>query len=48
MVLKMLTIDNFLDPVCQAVTKTLEKFEVRGFRPRSLNAFKLSRFSWKP
>ncbi len=40
-VLKTLTIDNFLDPVCLTVTKTLEKFEVRGFKTRSLNALKL-------
>ena len=40
-VLKTLTIDNFLDPVCLAVTKTLAGFEVRGFKTPSLNALKL-------
>ena len=44
-VLKTLTIDNFLDPVCLAVTKTLAKFEVRGFKTPSLNALKLDSIS---
>jgi hypothetical protein len=40
-VLKTLTINNFLEPVCLAVTKTLTKFEVRGFKTPLLNALKL-------
>lgn len=44
-VLKTLTIDNFLDPICLAVTKTLAKFEVRGFRTPLLNALKLASIS---
>ena len=44
-VLKKLTIDNFLDPVCVAVTKTLSKFEVRGFKTPALNALKLDSIS---
>jgi hypothetical protein len=45
MVLKTLTLNNFLDPVCLAVTKTLAKFEVRGFKTPSLNALKLDSIS---
>ena len=44
-VLKTLTIHNFIDPVCLAVTKTLAKFEVRGFKTPSLNALKLESIS---
>jgi hypothetical protein len=44
-VLKTLTIDNFLDPVALAVTKTLAGFEVRGSRTPSLNALKLDSLS---
>jgi len=44
-VLKVLTIDNLLDPVCLAVTKTLTKFEVRGFKTPSLNSVKLDSIS---
>jgi hypothetical protein len=44
-VLKKLTIDNFLDPVCLAVTETLAGFEVRGFKTPSLNTLKLDSIS---
>jgi hypothetical protein len=44
-VLKKVAIDKFLDPVCLAVTKTLAKFEVRGFKTPSLNALKLDSIS---
>jgi hypothetical protein len=44
-VLKELVIDNFLDPVCLAVTKTLAGFEVRGYKTPSLNALKLDSIS---
>jgi hypothetical protein len=44
-VLKTLTLDNFLDPVCLAVTKTLAGFEVRGFKTPALNALKLDSIS---
>jgi hypothetical protein len=44
-VLKGLTIDNFRDPVCLAVTKTLPKFEVRGFRTPSLDSLRLDSIS---
>jgi hypothetical protein len=44
-VLKELAIDNFLDPVCLAVTKTLAGFEVRGYKTPSLNALKLDSIS---
>jgi hypothetical protein len=40
-ILKKLTIDDFSDPVCLAVTKTLARFEVRGFKTPSLNALRL-------
>ena len=45
MVLKTLIINNFLDPVCLVVTKTLEKFEVRGYKTPSLNALRLGSIS---
>ena len=44
-VLKKLAINNFHDPVCLAVTKTLAGFEVRGFKTPSLNALKLDSIS---
>jgi len=44
-VLKTLTIDNFLDPVCLAVIKTSPKFEVRGFKTPALNVLKLNSIS---
>ena len=44
-VLKTLTIDDFLDPICLAVTKTLAGFEVRGYKTHSLNALKLDSIS---
>jgi len=44
-VLKTLTIDNFLDPVCLAVTKILTEFEVRGYRTPSLNSLRLESIS---
>jgi hypothetical protein len=44
-VLKTETIDNFLDPVCLAITKTLTGFEVRGFTTASLNVLKLDSIS---
>jgi len=44
-VLKELAIDNFLDPVCLAVTKTLAGFEVRGYKTPSLNSLKLESIS---
>jgi hypothetical protein len=44
-VLKTETIDNFLDPLCLAITKTLTGFEVRGFTTASLNALKLDSIS---
>jgi len=44
-VLKELAIDNFLDPVCLAVTKTLTGFEVRGYRTSALNSLKLASIS---
>ena len=40
-VLKTLTINNFLDPVCLVVTTTVSKFEVRGFKTPALGALKL-------
>ena len=40
-VLKTLTINNFFDPVCLVVTKTVSKFEVRGFKTPALGALKL-------
>src|SRR5271166_243628 len=44
-VLKELAIDNFLDPVCLAITKTLTEFEVRGYKTPALNALKLDSIS---
>ena len=44
-VLKTETIDNFLDPLCLAITKTLAEFEVRGFMTASLTALKLDSIS---
>jgi hypothetical protein len=44
-VLKKLGINNFHDPVCLAVTKTLSGFEVRGFKTPSLNALRLDSIS---
>jgi hypothetical protein len=44
-VLKKLTINNFLDPVCLAVTRNLTGFEVRGYKTPSLNALKLDSIS---
>lgn len=44
-VLKKLTINNFLDPVCLAVTRNLTGFEVRGFKTPSLNALTLDSIS---
>ena len=44
-VLKELTVDNFLDPVCFAVTKILTDFEVRGYRTPSLNSLRLESIS---
>ena len=44
-VLKTMTIDNFLDPVCLAVIKTSPKFEVRGFKTPALNVLKLNSIS---
>jgi hypothetical protein len=43
--LKKLTINSFLDPVCLAVTKALAKFEVRGFNTPLLNSLKLDSIS---
>jgi hypothetical protein len=40
-VLRTHTIASFLDPLCLTVTQTLAKFEVRGFRTRSLNVLRL-------
>ena len=44
-VLKKLTINNFLDPVCLAVTRNLTEFEVRGYKTPALNALKLDSIS---
>lgn len=44
-ILKKLTIRNFLDPACVAVTRALTKFEVRGFKTPSLNALRLNSIS---
>ena len=44
-VLKELAIENFLDPVCLAVTKILTEFEVRGYRTPSLNSLRLESIS---
>jgi hypothetical protein len=44
-ILKKLTIDNFLDPACLAVTHTLSKFEVRGFKTPALNTLRLKSIS---
>ena len=44
-VLKELTVANFLDPVCLAVTKLLTAFEVRGYRTPSLNSLRLESIS---
>ena len=43
--LKELAIDNFLDPVCLSVTKTLAGFEVRGYKTSALNSLKLDSIS---
>ena len=40
-ILKERTINNFMDPLCLSVTRTLARFEVRGFRTPSLNAMRL-------
>jgi hypothetical protein len=44
-ILKKLTIKDLLDPACLAVTKTLAKFEVRGFKTPSLNTLRLDSIS---
>lgn len=41
-ILKKLTIHNLLDPARLAATKTLEKFEVRGFKTPALNSLRLN------
>jgi hypothetical protein len=44
-VLKKLTINNFLDPVCLAVTRNFTEFEVRGYKTLALNALTLDSIS---
>jgi hypothetical protein len=44
-ILKELAIDNFRDPLCLAVTKTLAGFAVRGYKTLALNSLKLGSIS---